>query len=369
MNIKRLVLGIMASVMIVSMSIASYASTPQEIKVYVNGTMIQFDQQPVIINDRVMIPVRHVAEALGYGIAVSQWNGDFGNEMTIMLMYGVPDNQVNVIGLPDDNITWVRLFLKPDVDFATSQQRVAYAENIETGPLLVVPKVINGRTVVGVRDLGNLLQATVDWNGDTRTVTVTSSGGNVVAPPLQVTQTVPPTEPTSPPSTSNEHGYTSDIEWLMSDEYAQAVRDEFYRLLNEYRVENGLRALEVNLELQDYADIRADELRILFSHTRPDGSNSGSGWEIRESAPAGYFGSTLRGYSENAGGSVDMHINPTDYAFARLNSWKNSPGHNRAMLRVDDDAETTIAFGISPKVNEYGKVMSPAILAFSIDRR
>ena len=35
-------------------------------------------------------------------------------------------------------------------------------------------------------------------------------------------------------------------DYMLSEEYADAVRTEFYRLLNEYRTANGLRALEVN---------------------------------------------------------------------------------------------------------------------------
>ena len=67
------------------------------------------------------------------------------------------------------------------------------------------------------------------------------------------------------------------VDYRLTAEYADAVRMEFYRLLNEHRAENGLRELEVNLELQDYADIRADEQRTHFGHTRPDGSRAGSG--------------------------------------------------------------------------------------------
>lgn len=51
------------------------------------------------------------------------------------------------------------------------------------------------------------------------------------------------------------------IDYMLSVEYVDAVRTEFYRLLNEHRVSNGLKELEINSELQDYADIRADEQR------------------------------------------------------------------------------------------------------------
>ena len=144
-------------------------------------------------------------------------------------------------------------------------------------------------------------------------------------------------------------------DYMLSVEYTDAVRTEFYRLLNEHRAAHGLRKLEVNLELQDYADIRADEQRTHFGHTRPDGSRAGSGWfnswNVMNSR-----------YAENAIACGSLNTDPNSIASGIFNRWKNSAGHNRHML-YDFDSRIAMAFGIAPRLDENGRVSSGAIFA------
>ena len=42
-----------------------------QIKVYVNDERVSFDQQPIIVNDRTLVPLRAIFEALG---ATVEWN-------------------------------------------------------------------------------------------------------------------------------------------------------------------------------------------------------------------------------------------------------------------------------------------------------
>ena len=144
-------------------------------------------------------------------------------------------------------------------------------------------------------------------------------------------------------------------EYMLSAEYAEEVRKEFYRLLNEYRTANGLRALEVSLELQSYADVRADEQRQRFGHTRPDGSPAGSGWHNSQN----YLNTR---YAENAIGCGALSADPKDTANSIFTSWKNSKGHNRHML-YGFDLHIKMAFGIAPKLDGNGFITSGAIFA------
>lgn len=48
--------------------------------------------------------------------------------------------------------------------------------------------------------------------------------------------------------------------------------DELIRLTNEYRVSQGLNALEKDLELCEVAEIREREIVDTWSHERPDGT-------------------------------------------------------------------------------------------------
>ena len=129
--------------------------------------------------------------------------------------------------------------------------------------------------------------------------------------------------------------YPEAIEWVLTDENIYLVRQEFYRLVNEHRAAHGLRPLEVNLALQDYADIRAAELAVKFSHTRPDGSDFGSGWH-----------SSLV-YVENASSVGTVNPDPLLQALNRFNRWRNSDAHNRNML-TDFAPHVAMAFGMVP---------------------
>jgi uncharacterized protein YkwD len=160
---------------------------------------------------------------------------------------------------------------------------------------------------------------------------------------------------TDAPKTPKKMTKAETQEYMLSAAYADEVRDEFYRLLNEHRAANGLRELEIDLELQDYADLRADEQRERFGHTRPDGSAAGSGWHNAHNVMNSR-------YAENASKMGALHPDPKNTALGIFRRWKESKGHNRHML-YDFDPEIKMAFGIAPKLEENGTVTSGAIFA------
>ena len=81
--------------------------------------------------------------------------------------------------------------------------------------------------------------------------------------------------------------------------------------LNAYRAENGLAPLTMDAELLEAAMQRAAEISIHFDHTRPDGSMC--------------YTASPKMYAENiAAGQNTVALVMSD--------WKNSPGHNAAML-------------------------------------
>jgi uncharacterized protein YkwD len=145
------------------------------------------------------------------------------------------------------------------------------------------------------------------------------------------------------------------IDYMLTDEYADAVRDEFYKLLNAYRAENGLRELEVNKDLQDYADVRAAEQRAKFGHARPDGTAAGSGWHNSKN-------NLNTRYAENVISCGALGADPVSTARGIFSRWKNSEGHNRHML-YDFDSRITMAFGIMPELDKDGFVTSGTTFA------
>jgi uncharacterized protein YkwD len=144
-------------------------------------------------------------------------------------------------------------------------------------------------------------------------------------------------------------------EYMLSAEYANTVRNEFYKLLNEHRVANGLRKLEVNLELQAYADIRADEQRTRSGHTRPNGSYAGSGWHDS-------YNHLNSRYAENSLSTGVINADPKDEALKIFTAWKESKGHNKHFL-YKFDSRITMALGIAPKLDDNGYVTTGAIFA------
>ena len=150
--------------------------------------------------------------------------------------------------------------------------------------------------------------------------------------------------------------FAQDVQYMLSDEFKHAVRQEFYRLVNAHRRANRLRELTVNTDLERYADIRAAEQRVRFGHTRPDGSPAGSGWYNSQN-----FMNTR--FAENARSVAQLRPDPAATANEIFMAWRNSPGHNAHML-YDFSPHITMALGIFPELSEDGSfVSSGAIFA------
>ena len=104
------------------------------IAVVVNGNKIEFDVAPQIINGRTMVPVRGIFEALN---AVVEWDG----------------NTQTVIAKKDNTI----------IKFTINE--LSFTKNNELKDLDVPAQIINGRTLVPVRAIGESFDCTVDWDG------------------------------------------------------------------------------------------------------------------------------------------------------------------------------------------------------------
>jgi len=136
------------------------SATP--ISVYLDGTPLTFDVPPQTIDGRILVPLRAIFEALGAGV---DWN-----------------EATRVITATKDGTTVV-------LTIGSNTATV----NGQSVTLDVPPQVIDGRTLVPLRFVAESFGVTVDWDGSTRTVTITS-------PPEGTT---PPTQPpTQPPASA-----------------------------------------------------------------------------------------------------------------------------------------------------------------------
>ncbi len=125
-----------------------YSSTEKNvydnyIKVILNGNRIGFNQQPVIENGVTLVPMRTIFEELGMKVV---WEADT-KTITASDIHG----QTDIILVVNSNIADV---------------------NGKETELDVAPKIINGTTMVPLRFISESLGAEVNWDGESRTVSI-----------------------------------------------------------------------------------------------------------------------------------------------------------------------------------------------------
>jgi uncharacterized protein YkwD len=180
------------------------------------------------------------------------------------------------------------------------------------------PQIIDGRTMIPLRAIAEATGAMVAWHSETRTAHIM-------------------------------HGEQEQEPEMTQDERIAWFEQEIFRLVNEYRVENGLHplvwhdtvALAARLHSEDVATNIFPQTGTL-SHTGSDGSTPGQ--RVTRLGVSGAFGENmaLRGLSTPPG----------------ISGWQSSPGHRRTMMEgsthagvgvgVDSDgrAVITMKFGI-----------------------
>lgn len=114
-----------------------------EIKININNERIYPDSAPMLISGRTLVPIRAVAEKMGYTVT---WDG--ANQLVTLtsadgatsLFFGIGEN-------------------------------VAF-KNDQAFELDVPAVIVNGRTYLPLRAVGESMDARVDWNGAERTVEI-----------------------------------------------------------------------------------------------------------------------------------------------------------------------------------------------------
>lgn len=135
--------------MISSVNYQAPASAGGTIRIYVNGSEVFPDAAPVIKNDRTLIPIRAVAEVLGYSVS---W--DAPNKCVTVSKPGV-DIQV-MIG--STSIT----------SYYFGQPQYGYMD--------VVAEIIQDRTFIPLRAVAEAMGCEVRWDGTERSVYIYSGG-------------------------------------------------------------------------------------------------------------------------------------------------------------------------------------------------
>jgi len=113
----------------------------------VNGETRALDSPPIIKNGRTLVPIRAIVEAMGGSVS---WDGT-EKKVTITLKNTVIELWIN----------------KPQ---AKVNGELKWIDDTNHK---VVPEIINGRTMLPLRFVAETLGAHVDWDGTTKTITIT----------------------------------------------------------------------------------------------------------------------------------------------------------------------------------------------------
>ncbi len=142
----------LASIMTVTMALVPTVQA-SDITVKVNGEEIHPEMAPVIVEERTLVPLRAVSEALGCDVS---WDAD-----------------TKGITLCDGSnlyFTWI------DKDHAFKTSATALED---TTVMDVSPTIMNDYTMVPLRAISEMFGATVNWDGGTSTVTIDYTKKNV----------------------------------------------------------------------------------------------------------------------------------------------------------------------------------------------
>ena len=132
--------------------------------IMIDGQALKFDQPPIVLNSRLLVPLRAIFEALGIQVVWNSKNGTIvaeNKQTTIELQVGNP------------NATKNRNLVKLDIP----------------------PQIINGRTYVPTRFISEAFGCTVLWNKAMNTVNITTNDSQPVVPGTAPTEGQPPELP------------------------------------------------------------------------------------------------------------------------------------------------------------------------------
>ncbi|MBQ3568241.1 MAG: copper amine oxidase N-terminal domain-containing protein, partial [Anaerotignum sp.] len=138
---KRLILGLLAVLLLCT---PVFAHPP--ITVYVDGAKVNFDQQPIIQNDRTLVPMRRIFEALDAEV--------FWDE-------------------PTQSVTAVS---GNDVILFQIGRTALFKNGKQTYTMPVPAQIVNDRTLVPLRAVAESFGCDVAWDGIGYVVDITSAG-------------------------------------------------------------------------------------------------------------------------------------------------------------------------------------------------
>lgn len=286
---KNLILLNLATVMMmVGIVIPSQETQAKEnqIKVMVNGEYVVFDEQPILENGSVFVPMRAIFEALGFEV---RWD----NEFQLVLADLIDDYyliSVRLYGGDKMSVGYTE-YLKAETyitNHTNNRKREEMSTNFNSTVTLTPPyKNINGRILVPVRAIAEGSGASVKWDGTTQIVIIDST--NKVITNSETGQKFDVNNAQSRvesyfSTNQNNQVTTKTIEDSMTED---EIRSEYFgsgqatleehqvevlRLINIEREKVGAPPLEADPKLMEIAQLKAEEMESLnyLDHNSPN---------------------------------------------------------------------------------------------------
>ena len=209
----------------VSTSMTSLAA--DDIKIFVDDKQLECPVNPIIENERTLVPMRAIFEALG---AKVDWNGE---TRTVTATRGDDVMKITI----DSN----ELF-----------------KNDESIALDVPAKIVDDSTLVPVRAVSESFDAKVSWNGETQSVIIVTDNQptETVAPSEEPKSTEEPTATEKPAKKSNISD--EDLETLKGQK--DIIRYQFeQQYLPNYVFENKSSMYKNMMDIQTFGDLMFDQ--------------------------------------------------------------------------------------------------------------
>lgn len=247
------------------------AQAQSHISVYVDGKAVNFsDEQPQIVNNRTLVPIRAIAEAMGASV---QWDEQ---QQTVRLTLTNQRNVLFTIQSP----------------YVQTVQGTSYVKKVDEPA-----QIIQQRTMLPLRAIGESLGYLVHWDPQRRTVTFTRQAGTyyTVFPQYEV---------------------FGDIEGMLRHEL------DIFWLVNNTRQKNQVPPFILHTELSRIARHKSADMleKEYFGHTSP---TYGTPFEMLMK-----YSLTFQAVGENIAAG---YTSP----YQAMNGWMDSEGHRRNILSTN----------------------------------
>ncbi len=188
--------GILGSCLFASAETTSWLAQKATFKVMVRGEEFVPENPPIVVEGRTYLPLRSLGEALGVDVF---WNAELKQAEV-----GMSNNPVPETGSSAKGQAQVSTVTSWTAQKATFKVMVRGEEFVSENP----PIVVEGRTYLPLRAMGNALGVKVDWNAELKqaevgdTVTATPTAAVTPAPTSSATPATTPAPEATKPSTA-----------------------------------------------------------------------------------------------------------------------------------------------------------------------